>query len=199
MHVCFAVGSKCPTHSLITPDLMGWANISGMMKACVPSQTQWEQVLLCDTYGTIWGRMEATCFWDQTGSFHVFLLPECFLLLPLEAAGIILLTRNQLLFLKPIIGKLVWSDHSLEPKWADLDIYFCQELNKNFQLNPLSPSPPPSLSFLPPTPFAKVQLKLMKNVYFLNGKCLAGLGTIYKTGVWLRQLPTPCLGLIVLL
>lgn len=57
----------------------------------------------------------------------------------------------------------------------------------------LLPSP-----IFPHTPFAEVQLKLMKNVYFLNGKCLAGLGTISKTGVWLRQLPAPCLGLIVL-
>lgn len=67
---------------------------------------------------------------------------------------------------------------------------FLPRVEENFQLNPLSP-PPPSLSFLPPAPFAKVQLKLMKNVYFLNGKCLAGLGTIYKTGVWLRQLQPP--------
>lgn len=178
------------------------------MRTCAPSQTRWEEVLLCDTYGTIWGRTETTSFWDKPGSFHFFLPPGCFLLLPLGAAGIILLMRNQLLFLKLIIGKLVWGNNSslgrfnkctTAKKWTDLDIYFCQGLNKNFQLNPLGPSPPPFLSFLPPTPFAKVQLKLMKNVYFLNGKCLAGLGTICKTGVWLRQLPTPCFGLIVLL
>lgn len=92
---------------------------------------------------------------------------------------------------------LAYLTNALEPNQIDLLIYFCQGLNKNFHLNPLSPSPPPFLSFLPPTPVTKVQLKLMKNVYFLNGKCLAGLGTIYKTGVWLRQLPTPFLGLIV--
>ena len=112
MHVCFAVSSTCPTHSLITPDLTWWANTSGTMRACAASKTQWEQVLLCDTYGTIWGRTETTCFWDQTGSFHIFLPPGYFLLLPLEAAGIILLTKNQLLFLKPSIGKLVWGNNS---------------------------------------------------------------------------------------
>lgn len=82
------------------------------MRTCAPSQTQWEEVLLCDTYRTIWGRTETTCFWDKPGSFHIFLPPGCFLLLPLDAAGIIFLMRNQLLFLKPIIGKLVWGNNS---------------------------------------------------------------------------------------
>lgn len=87
--------------------------------------------------------------------------------------------------------------NALEPNQTDLVIYFCQKLDKKLPLEPLEslPSSFPLLS--PPAPFTKVQLKLMKNVYFLNGKCLAGLGAIYKTGVWLRQLPTPCLGLIV--
>lgn len=60
----------------------------------------------------IWDRMETTCFWDQTGSFHIFLPPGYFLLLPLEATGIILLMKKQLLFLKPIIGQLVWGTSS---------------------------------------------------------------------------------------
>lgn len=126
-------------------------------------------------------------------------------LLPLEAAGILSLTRNQLLFFNQIIGKLVWDNNSSlgtfnKSTGAKTDRFgylFLSRIEQKLPLEPLESLPFHFLSFLPPTPFTKVQLKLTKNVYFLNGKCLAGLGTIYKTGVWLRQLPTPCLGLIV--
>jgi len=82
------------------------------MRVRAPSQTLWEQALFYGTYGTGWGRMETTGFWGQTSSFLVFLPPGYFLLLSLKDAGIILLMRNQLLFFKPIIGKLVWGNNS---------------------------------------------------------------------------------------
>lgn len=42
----------------------------------------------------------------------------------------------------------------LEPKWTDLDIYFCHGLNRNFQLKPLNLSSPlySTLSLLHPLP-----------------------------------------------
>lgn len=111
--------------------------------------------------------------WDRTSSFHIFLPPGYFLLLPLEAAGIILLRRKQL-FLKPITGKLVRGNNSTpgtlnkhtRAKMDRLGYLFLSRVEQKLPVEPLESLPPSFLLLSPPTPFAKVQLKLMKNVYF---------------------------------